>query len=202
MKAKATYMDVLIVTRHTGAVEWLRRQGVNGDVLAHVTADDVRGRVVIGALPLHLAAEAARVGAIDMPNLPPDQRGQDLTAEEMDAAGASISWYQIRRVGAPDLMPGFKRTGLIIESTRPLTREELVEMLEKEESGILTWGEMTISPARGGWRQEIAIKKHGNRAWRYREKYVGRPCPRCQGARYDPRQRGAACPACDMTGLA
>lgn len=96
-------MEIVIVTRHAGAVEWLRRRGIRGRVIPHATAEDVKGRVVIGALPLHLAAEAAVVGAIDLPALRPDQRGADLSAEEMDAAGAAISWYEIRRVSAPDL---------------------------------------------------------------------------------------------------
>lgn len=89
-------METIIVSRHSGAVEWLRRQGIVGDVLTHVTDPaQIAGQRVIGALPLHLAAHAAAVGSIDMPGLRPEQRGQDLTAEEMEAAGAAIQWYVI-----------------------------------------------------------------------------------------------------------
>ena len=88
---------MIIVTRHKGAVEWLRRQGIVGDVLTHVTDPaQIAGQRVIGALPLHLAAHAAAVGSIDMPGLRPDQRGVDLSADEMTAAGAVIRWYVIR----------------------------------------------------------------------------------------------------------
>lgn len=88
---------MVIVTRHAGAVEWLRRQGIVGDVIRHVSdAAQISGRVVIGALPLHLAAEAERVGSIDLPGLTTDMRGKDLSPEEMDIAGATLRWYVVR----------------------------------------------------------------------------------------------------------
>ena len=89
-------MNTVIVTRHSGAVEWLRRQGIVGDVLSHVTdVAEIAGKRVVGALPLHLACHAAAVGSIDMPSLRPEQRGQDLTPAEMEAAGATIQWYVV-----------------------------------------------------------------------------------------------------------
>lgn len=88
--------QAIIVSRHAGAIEWLRRRGFTGDVLEHVTEDDVRDKVVVGALPLHLAALARRVVSIDMPGLTPDQRGKDLTPDEMDAAGARLRWYAVQ----------------------------------------------------------------------------------------------------------
>ena len=89
----------IIVTRHAGAVEWLRQQGITGEVIAHATPEDVRGREVYGVLPLHLAAEAAAVHVIDVPNLTPEQRGQDLTPAEMDAAGAHLCTYRVEEIG-------------------------------------------------------------------------------------------------------
>lgn len=95
-------MNVIIVTRHAGAVEWLKGQGVVGAVLPHVSDPaQIAGQVVVGALPLHLAAAAAAVGAIDMPGLTPEQRGKDLSPAAMDAAGASIAWYTIRPASDP-----------------------------------------------------------------------------------------------------
>jgi CRISPR-associated protein Csx16 len=89
----------LIVSRHSGAVEWLKLHGVTGEVVAHVdNPQRVAGRVVYGILPLHLAALAAKVVVIDLPGLQADQRGKDLTPEEMDAAGAVMSTYRVRRV--------------------------------------------------------------------------------------------------------
>ena len=89
-------METVIVSRHSGAVEWLRSQGITGDVLTHVgNVAQIAGKRVVGALPLHLAVHAAAVGSIDMPALRPEQRGQDLTPAEMEAAGAAIQWYVI-----------------------------------------------------------------------------------------------------------
>ena len=91
--ARQRSAEAVVVSRHAGAIEWLRRQGIAGAVIEQATADDVRGRAVVGNLPLHLAALATKIGSIDMPNLPREMRGKDLTPEEMDAAGARISWY-------------------------------------------------------------------------------------------------------------
>lgn len=91
-------MDTIIITRHVGAVKWLAERGITGTVLAQATADDVRGKIVIGALPLHLAAEAGEVWAIDLPGLMAEQRGKDLSPAEMDAAGATISRYRVERL--------------------------------------------------------------------------------------------------------
>ena len=94
----STAPETVIVTRHQGMVAWLARHGITGTVLAHVGASDVRGKVVVGMLPLHLAALAAEVVAVDMPLLKPEQRGVDLTPEEMDAAGAVMHRYVVRKV--------------------------------------------------------------------------------------------------------
>lgn len=88
----------VIVTRHAGLVAWLAARGIEGPIVAQATAADVRGRVVVGALPLHLAALAAEVVAVDMPGLTPAQRGQDLTPAEMDAAGARLTRYRVTRL--------------------------------------------------------------------------------------------------------
>ena len=89
----------IIITRHRGLIEWLRRHGIEASrVTEHATAEDVRGRIVYGVLPLSLAAEAAEVWTVDMPSLRPDQRGVDLTPEEMDAAGATLSGYRVTRI--------------------------------------------------------------------------------------------------------
>ena len=87
--------ETVIVSRHAGAVAWLAAQGITGDVIAQATPEDVRGKIVVGNLPLHLAALAVKIGSIDMPNLAAADRGRDLTPEEMDAAGARISWYKV-----------------------------------------------------------------------------------------------------------
>ncbi len=95
---RAALSDSIIVTRHAGMVEWLARRGITGEVKSQVTAEDVRGKRVYGVLPLHIAAEAAEVVTVDMPKIKQEQRGQDLSPEEMDAAGACLTTYRIIRV--------------------------------------------------------------------------------------------------------
>jgi len=89
----------IVVSRHAGAIEWLRRQGIEGEVITHVTDPSVvAGKVVVGNLPMHLAAAADRVGVIAMPDLPAEKRGVDLTADEMENFGARLEWYAVRKV--------------------------------------------------------------------------------------------------------
>jgi len=97
----------VIVTRHDGAVAWLAARGITGPVIEQATEADVAGKVVIGNLPLYLAAAAAKVGSIDMPSLPRGQRGEDLSPSEMDAAGATIRWYIV----VPEPLPREDRGG-------------------------------------------------------------------------------------------
>jgi len=89
----------LVVTRHQGLVDLARRMGLATDgcpVLAHASADDVRGKVVLGVLPLHLAAEAKAVVSIDL-DLPLDLRGKDLSADEMLPHVMGVSVYRVTR---------------------------------------------------------------------------------------------------------
>ena len=93
---------VVIVTRHRGLVTWLQEK-LDFDVsdvkvVEHAVPSDVRGAVVYGVLPLNLAAEAVEVWTVTMPNLRPDQRGQDLTPAEMDAAGAHLEGFVVARL--------------------------------------------------------------------------------------------------------
>lgn len=119
-------MDMVIVSRHPGAVEFLAEQigleqhgghgfayydragkaVVVGDstqglplscripVLESAGPDDVRGKAVYGNLPLHLAALAAEVVAVEFAGPPP--RGQEYGVEEMRAAGARLARYVVR----------------------------------------------------------------------------------------------------------
>ena len=88
-------MSPLIITRHAGIVEWLRRRGVVGEVVPHATAALVADRDVIGILPLNLCALARSITTIDLPELRPEQRGAELTPAEMDGAGAHLQQYVV-----------------------------------------------------------------------------------------------------------
>lgn len=90
--------EKLIVSRHAGAVEWLRQRGIVGPVIEHASEDDVRGRVVYGVLPFHLAALAKELVMIDTPEIPLERRGGDLSPAEMDEFGARLTHYLVIRV--------------------------------------------------------------------------------------------------------
>ena len=89
-------MEYLIVTRHQGLVEVLSSMGITGKVVAHATLEDVQGKVVIGVLPMHLAAQTVMFGEVTL-QLSPEQRGKELSAQEVrQAMRDGISWYVVR----------------------------------------------------------------------------------------------------------
>lgn len=92
--------EYVIVTRHAGLVEWLKKYGITGEVIPHITnpEKEILGKVVIGNIPMHLAVMANYIVVVDMPGLKPEQRGKDLTPEEMDAAGAAVTVYTVRDI--------------------------------------------------------------------------------------------------------
>lgn len=88
-------MRTILVTRHPGAVEWLRRQGYNGERVEHLTNVPAHC-TVIGTLPFHLAAEVCRKGgryySLDI-DIPPHLRGRELTLDDMSMCNARITQY-------------------------------------------------------------------------------------------------------------
>ena len=75
-------MKAVIATRHNGLLRWLEAHHpelINGaEVLPHITtAEQIRGKVVVGNLPLALAAEAEMVLAPTY-EVPAELRGQEL----------------------------------------------------------------------------------------------------------------------------
>ena len=61
------------------------------------------GDVVMGTLPVHLAAEICDRGARYLHltlDLPPQARGRDLSADEMERFGARLTEYLVTKGGA------------------------------------------------------------------------------------------------------
>ena len=90
---------VLIVTRHPAAEQFIREEeGLPDSVecVATATPDQVRDCIVYGNLPLHLAAEAKMVLAVEFNGPPP--RGQEYTAQDMRDAGASLRSYKVNKI--------------------------------------------------------------------------------------------------------
>ncbi len=96
-------MTTYFVTRHPGALDWAAQQGVNVDhVVDHLDPASVRpGDAVLGTLPVNLAAEVCERGAryfhLSL-TLPPEARGRELSAADLDRFGARLEAYHITRV--------------------------------------------------------------------------------------------------------
>jgi hypothetical protein len=90
--------NTVIVTRHHALVAVLAEDyGIDGPVISHATADDVRGKRVVGVLPLHLAAVAESVTEVTL-NLPPEMRGKELSVDEVRQHLKGLTTYRVEEV--------------------------------------------------------------------------------------------------------
>lgn len=89
--------DIVIISRHLGAIAWLEELGFVGIPVIQddATPDDVRGRWVVGNVPLGLASLAKGVLAIEFAGTPP--RGREYGPDDMRAAGARLAAYFVSR---------------------------------------------------------------------------------------------------------
>lgn len=96
-------MTTYFVTRHPGALEWAARQGLSVDFqLSHLEVAMIQpGDTVIGILPLNLVAEVCARGArffnLSL-TVPPEARGRELSADELEQFGARVEEYRVERV--------------------------------------------------------------------------------------------------------
>ena len=102
-------MNIIAVTRHRGAVEWLERNGYKGvEATKHLPRHRIDrlqpGDVVVGTLPVHLIADICHLGAeywhLAM-HIPAELRGAELSADDMDYCGCRLQRYTAHRVGDP-----------------------------------------------------------------------------------------------------
>lgn len=96
-------MTTLFVSRHPGALGWAAEEGIAVDVLlAHLDAETIQpGDIVIGTLPIHLAARVCERGGRYLHlslELPPDWRGRELSAAELRQCGARLEEYRVTAV--------------------------------------------------------------------------------------------------------
>lgn len=90
-------MEKIIVTRHPALVEYLKEMKIitgKEPVITHATEEDVRGKDVIGVLPLALASVANRVTEVTL-NLTPEMRGRELTLEEVRSVAGDVTTYTV-----------------------------------------------------------------------------------------------------------
>jgi CRISPR-associated protein Csx16 len=97
-------MTTYLITRHAGAVAWVRRQGIGFEEASHLdgTFAIKPGDRVIGPLPLSKIADVVAAGAcyeaIEM-DLPEGARGAELSADQMSRYGARLVRYHVERIG-------------------------------------------------------------------------------------------------------
>lgn len=99
---KEESMAVWFISRHQGAIEWIKQQEVQIDHftehldIAEIDAEDT----VIGTLPIHLAAEVCSKGAkfysLSL-NVAHEQRGTELTVAQLFEQGCSLQQFYIER---------------------------------------------------------------------------------------------------------
>lgn len=92
-----TRREKVVVTRHSGLVEYLKELGYiddNTKVIDHAKVSDVRGKHVIGVLPLYLAAYAWKVTEVPLA-LEPEDRGKDLPVERVRQIASKPVTYNV-----------------------------------------------------------------------------------------------------------
>ncbi len=95
-------MPTYFVSRHSGAIVWAARHGVQAELISHLNPSMlIAGDTVLGTLPVHIVAELTARGVaylhleIDVPEV---LRGQDLSAEDMARLGAKLVPYRAERL--------------------------------------------------------------------------------------------------------
>jgi putative CRISPR-associated protein, VVA1548 family len=96
-------MTTWFISRHPGAIEWVKQQNIQINRFeSHldtslVQADDV----VIGTLPIHLAAEVCQKGAkfyFLSINVTPEQRGTELTCKQLTEQQCLIQPFMVEKL--------------------------------------------------------------------------------------------------------
>jgi CRISPR-associated protein Csx16 len=95
-------MTTYLITRHPGARQWVQEEGIVVDAqLDHLDVHQVRaGDIVIGSLPVNLAAEVCAHGGRYLHlslELPFDWRGRELSPADMRRFGARLEEFRVER---------------------------------------------------------------------------------------------------------
>lgn len=96
-------MTTWLVTRHQGAIDWVKAHNVSYDEhIPHLDPERIQqGDTVIGVLPLRdiaiLNAKGARFFALDI-DVNFSQRGKELTITDLENAGCHLQEYQVTKI--------------------------------------------------------------------------------------------------------
>lgn len=95
-------MKTYFITRHAGAKDWAADQGFNAEIIEHFMPDIVEdGDVVLGTLPIHLAARVCELGGRYFHlvlDIPAELRVKEMTAEMMRKCGAALQEFAVKAV--------------------------------------------------------------------------------------------------------
>lgn len=94
--------EPIITFKNPAIIDWLEDKGIKGKQLKYVTPSDIAHKRVYGHIPYWLAAFADSICEVSVPNLSPQDRDRfnrgEITIQELDAAGAHITSYQVRQL--------------------------------------------------------------------------------------------------------
>lgn len=94
-------MNIYLVTRHPGAIEWLNKQGIKIDAQFDHVSDINQfyaGDVVVGILPLALICRLNQRGVVYLHlsvSIPFEYRGKELTVEILEEFGAKLERFDV-----------------------------------------------------------------------------------------------------------
>ena len=97
-------MSIYLVSRHQGAIEWMKHMGHHYDEhLTHLNDYDKlsKGDVVVGSLPINIVADLAERGVSYMHlslYIPEHLRGIELSAEQLSNLNAKLEAYKVERL--------------------------------------------------------------------------------------------------------
>ena len=89
---------VVVVTRHPALITYLVEVGLvqeGVEVVSHADEASVRGKHIVGVLPLRLAALAASITEIPL-IIPPDLRGVELSIDQIREHSGVPCTYVVR----------------------------------------------------------------------------------------------------------
>ncbi|HDR0612024.1 CRISPR-associated protein Csx16 [Pasteurella multocida] len=96
-------MAVWFVSRHQGAIDWIKTQNIHIDHwVSHLEIDRIQANdIVIGTLPLHMVAQICEKGArfyFLSINLQENLRGQELTASQLAVQQCELQPFFVKKL--------------------------------------------------------------------------------------------------------
>ena len=90
----------VVVTRHNGLVEFLKKNGFINDktvVIDHATPEAIEGKTVLGVLPHSLSCLCKIFAEIPL-NLPAEMRGKELSLHDVEKYAGEIAYYVVAKM--------------------------------------------------------------------------------------------------------